>query len=135
VQFLFKFTATVGRIGTLIHEWLSFPGQDLSNKVACFIQFCLFLLSNLCHTGAVTERIQRAHRQKNSPMMLLFPGWCIKILPYSLNINIWTITDHFLVYSSFMAQISLSPGIFFLVLRYTFYSQQCTFAIMRPVLL
>lgn len=24
-------------------------------------------------SGAVTERIQRAHRQKNSPMMLLFP--------------------------------------------------------------
>jgi hypothetical protein len=129
VQFLFKYTATVGRIGTLIHEWLSFPGQDLSSKVACFIQFCLFLLSNLCHTGAVTERIQRAHRQKNSPMMLLFPGWCIIILP-SLIFCIWTITDHFLVYSSFMAHISLYPGIFFLVLRYTFSSQYATCVIL-----
>jgi len=37
--------------------------------------------------GAVTERIQRAHQQKNAPMMLLFPGKFILTLNLIFSIS------------------------------------------------
>jgi hypothetical protein len=60
----------------------------VNGKALCIVfkirSFCSFVLpplillnaafSILNDTGAVTERVQEAHQNKNCPMMLLFPG-------------------------------------------------------------
>lgn len=77
----------------------------------CSLHFSILFFSFYLHTGAVTERIQRAHQQKNSPMMLLFPGWFIITFFFDLfSLLLNMVMDSSQPFSSLFAKCKIYTG-------------------------